>query len=356
MPLKLPPKTLFVQCVILASAVTVSVLAASAPSAALTLSPGDRVRIIIPEGDEFAGNYVVNSDGALEFPFLGSLPVETLEPTAAAEKISQALVSGGYFRQDFINVSLQVLSWAPIEVTVQGATFQPGRVQINDRRPNEERQDNNQAPGVATPERYLTVALRAAGGVRPDADVANIRVIRGTAERTIDLSGVFSGQPVEDIPLVAGDQIIVSSTQKINNNLVRPSEITPPGIRVYLSNLSIPAPGNGQSANSVENGGFAYGARLSQAVIAANCVGGTGATNARRHAVLVRTNILTGKTETLNRPVEKLVRDSGDENNPFLMPGDGVACYDSRVTGLRDVFRTIGDIFSPFGLILNLFK
>jgi len=34
--------------------------------------------------------------------------------------------------------------------------------------------------------------------------------------------------------------------------------------------------------------------------------------------------------------------------NPYLMPNDGVACYDSRFTNFRDVARGIGELVSPF--------
>ena len=72
-------------------------------------------------------------------------------------------------------------------------------------------------------------------------------------------------------------------------------------------------------------------------------------------AVLVRTDRQTGETEVFDRGIEQLIRDSTDDtNNPFLMPEDGVGCYDSTVTEARDVVRTITDIIlTPFNLIFK---
>jgi polysaccharide biosynthesis/export protein len=73
--------------------------------------------------------------------------------------------------------------------------------------------------------------------------------------------------------------------------------------------------------------------------------------------VLVRTDRMTGQTRAVDRPVEELLRAvNDDETNPFLMPDDGVACYDSKTTNLRGVAQVLGEIFSPFSLLFNLFR
>ena len=41
--------------------------------------------------------------------------------------------------------------------------------------------------------------------------------------------------------------------------------------------------------------------------------------------------------------------------NPYLMPNDAVACYDSAVTNVREVARTVTDILSPFTLRKSAF-
>ena len=329
-------------------------------SIALPLSPGDRLEVFIPNEQYFSRAYQVNQNGELEMPFLGAVSVMGLEPVEVEKKLSWLLRDKGYFPGDYLQLSVQILEWAEIQVSVAGELFQPGRVLINEGeeiQPTAISPETLQITGDYPTRRYLTTAISAAGGVLPTANLKDIRLIQQGKEKIIDLSGIFTGEPVEDVPLMAGDRIIVPATN-FQAELVRPSQITPPGMKVFVSNLTIPASNNASSSigNREEGIEFPYGSRFSQAVIATNCAGGTQATNAHRHAVLVRVNRLTGETAFLDRPVEDLLRNSHNEaENPLLMPRDGVACYDSRVTNTRDIFKTISDIFNPLFLLRKLF-
>lgn len=329
--------------------------ALSQPCLGLPLSPGDRIKVAIPEGELFSGTYEVNLDGTLHIPYLKPLTIAGLESSQVEQSLKQTLIEQKLFNPKFVQVSVQVSEWAPIQVHVSGATFQPGRVLIN-QRSAEALAHSSQASGDYPPERFLTAAIQAAGGILPSADVRQIKLIRNGQESTIDLSGIFTGKPVQEIPLVAGDQIIVPDTGRFQNDLIRPSQISIPGVRVFLSNLTQPASSNAGASVNKDATGFVYGSRLSQAVIGANCAGGSSDT-AKRRAVLVRTNRMTGKTEVFDRQVEDLLRKSTDDaTNPFLMPDDGVACYDSKTTNLKGVAQVLGNIFTPFSLLFNLFK
>jgi polysaccharide biosynthesis/export protein len=325
------------------------------PGWSLPLSPGDRLKVAIPEGELFEGVYEVNLDGSLKIPYIDALKVAGLEPPQVEQVLKEKLVEAELFNPDFIQVSVQVKKWASIHVNVMGETFQPGRVTINQRSP-EELANATQDSGDYPPQRFLTAAIQAAGGVMPNADIYNIQLIRNGKTQTFDLSGMFDGQSVTDVPLIAEDQIIIPNTGRFNNALVRPSQITIPGLRVYLSNLTQPTSGNASAGVNKDASAFVYGARFSQAVVAANCAGGS-ALNSKRRAVLVRTDRMTGETLAIDRPVEQLLKaENDDENNPFLMPDDGVACYDSTATNLRGVAQILGDILSPFSLLFNLFR
>lgn len=324
---------------------------AANPAIALPLSPGDRIRILIPEGELFSGVYEVNIDGNIQVPYLDPLPVKGLEIAEVKQKIYHTLIDRNFFQPKFLQVNVSILQWASIQVSVSGAIFQAGRVSINNRSAEERNLQQNQLSGDNPPERYLTAALRGAGGVTPMANVKEIRVIRNGLERIVDLAGIFTGEEIEDVALIAGDRVIVPELPQQQNSLVRPSQITPTGIRVFLSNLTTPAPGSVKSDGT----GFPYGARFSQAVISANCVGGISSTNASRRAVLVRTDRQTGATKVFERDVEQIIRSSTDDiNNPFLMPEDSVGCYDSTVNDVRDVVRTITDVLlNPFNLLFK---
>lgn len=326
---------------------------------ALPLSPGDRLRVLIPgdEGlpvtDQFSGVYEINLDGTLQLPFIDPVPVAGLELVQVEQRLRQILLEGGFFQPSFLQVSVKIVQWAPIQVTVSGATFNPGRVLVNQRNDNTGDRPVTITPltGEYPPERYLTAAIRQAGGVTPEADILNVRLIRGNQEQTIDLSGMFTGAPVNDIPLIAGDQIIVPKRQTLDNELVRPSQITPEQINVFFSNLSTPNQGGNVQVEQV-----AYGTRFAQAAVAAKCIGGS-TVDAKRRVTLLQTDRVTGKVNVIDRSVEDLVRKQEDgTTNPFLMPDDGVVCYDSKTRNVSSIFSVIGNIINPISGIESLIR
>jgi polysaccharide export outer membrane protein len=330
-------------------------LFATAPSLALPLSPGDRLKLTIPEGDEFNGIYEVNLDGKLQIPYLTPVPVAGLEPEQAQRALSQALVNQGLFQPSFLQVSLIVVQWSAVKVFISGEIFSPGRVLINVPSGAERTQTPVPAGGEYPVRRDLATALKDAGGVTPKADITAVQLIRGRQTYQFDLSRVLTGESFLEIPLISGDQIVIPSKGQFQNALVRPSAITPSAVEVYLSNLTVPASSNAASGVNREAVAFNYGSRFSQAVVAANCAGGTRGTNAGRRALLVSTDRLTGATTHVERRVDDILKNShNDADNPYLMPNDVMACYDSRFIQVRDVMESIFKILSPMPLIRGL--
>jgi polysaccharide biosynthesis/export protein len=343
-----------------------AVVVVAAPVLALPLSPGDRVRVAIPADDQLpeddrlniSGIYEINLDGNLQFPFVDPIPAAGLEIAQLEQRLARALVAKGLYRADILQVSLRVAQWAPVQVTVSGEVFQPGRVLINslpidreDERPQPRNQEIGTVSGEYPPERYLTAAIRRVGGIKPGADLRNVRLIRNGQEQVVNLAGVFSGESVSDIPLIAGDQVIVPQLETPQTALVRPSQLTPAQIPIIFSNLTEPAR-RGSEVLEVP-----YGTRFSQAVVMANCTGGNKLTNSRRKVALVQTDRLTGQTKILETSVERLIRNSvNSAENPYLMPQDSVVCYDSSVSTATGVLRVISDVFTPFFLIQRLFR
>lgn len=138
--------------------------------------------------------------------------------------------------------------------------------------------------------------------------------------------------------LEEGDQIHVTESPCFQSALVRPSQITPPGIRVFQSNLTVPASSNATSAIGAQSNSLPYGTRLLAGLVATNCVGGSLATNASRYGILISRNPKTRKTEVIQRSIEKLVLSADrDAINPYLMPDDAIACYDSAATDAHEI-------------------
>ncbi len=257
--------------------------------------------------------------------------------------LTETLTNAGWFRRGHARVTLSLLERGPLRVVISGAVFQAGRVVINERAGMLDLMRQN-AVGAHPLNSTLSTAITTAGGVRPDADIARVELRRAGRVRIIDLTGMVSGDPVNDVMVLDGDRVIVPSRGCFQAELARPTPITPPGIRTYVSNLVVPANNNGGAGIGRDSTNFPYGIRLLQALASVNCVGGAQMTNADRWAVLVSVNPLDGQTEVIERRVEALVRrPDRDAYNPVLMPNDAIACYDSRVTNARELIRTLSD-------------
>jgi len=318
------------------------------------LSAGDRLQVVVDAGEEFSGRYQLDVQGRIQLPYAGPVTLAGLEMADAAQAISDRLVNAGFFRRSYVRTSVMVTRWAPLDVLVSGAVFRPGAVRVNQPDRNSAADLKEDVPGATLPERRLSDALRAAGGVTPWADVKHIAVRRMSQVRLYDLWGLILGRNSEDPALQNGDEVLVPLLGEAQPELTRPSAITPPGIKIFISNLIQPATSNAQATATGGQMSMAYGSRFSQAVVAANCVGGIVPTSASRTAVLVRTDAHSGRTTTWDAPVESIIRNPGATPNPLLQEGDAVACYDANVTGIRDVFRLFSEILSPFSLLKSL--
>lgn len=320
-----------------------------------THGPGDVVRVDISDGEDFSGTFVVNLDGTIILPYAGRVAAlgKTSEQVTAAVKAK--LIAGGFFRSGQVQVAVLPLRWAPINISISGAVFNAGRAIINDLASDKRDPDALTTIGDAPITRYIDSGLRAGAGIRPDADLSQVHLIRGDISYTLDLTGLVTGVGTPEIPLMAGDLLEVPSSDCFHPELMRPSQATPPGIRVFMSNLTVPATGNNPSAIDSYATNLPYGAKLLQAATSSNCIGGARATNAHRTVVMISNNPLTGRSEVIERTVEELIRNVNREDiNPYMLPNDAIACYDSGITNLREVARTISEVFSPFGLVFGL--
>lgn len=318
----------------------------------LLLSPGDLVEVIIEDGEGFNGRYIVDNAGYVKLPIIGVVEAGGATTNKLEAKIELALIRAEIFQPDSAGVTIYVLNWSSIEVAVAGAVFQPGTVLINKKPIGIQNAEHLEAYGDYSTTRLLSEAIRAASGIRPDAKLDQIILIRKGWQVQVDMTGMLSGDLVNDYPLVAGDRVIVPSTGCFQAHLVRPSQITPKGFRVFMSNLIDSAGDNSSAAIGRFSTSLPYGTRLLQAAVSANCVGGKEWTNAPRRVVLSSRNPITGETQVIERSVEQLMTMPNKARiNPYLMPNDAVACYDSDITNYRDIAKTLTDLIIPFKLL-----
>ena len=311
----------------------------------LHFSKGDIINLTIREGKEFEGDYTVGVDGNISIPYIGRVQAAGKSESDLEKDIRHKLIKDGLFLKKFVRVSARIIKYAPIKVSITGAVFFPGYIEING------------ALKSGTPEiktfgdvglrRRLSHALRGAYGVRPDADLSAVLVKRRGIVYQFDLRGAITGHITNDIALEEGDEVFVSPSNCFQSALVRPSIVTPKGIRIFLSHMA-----KGHEAKQNQDAKIPYGMRLLRGAIIANCVGGSRASNGRRHVVLVSTNPKTRKTEVVQRSVEELIRHSErDEINPVLMPDDGIACYDSDFSEVYNFMSYVGNIIGNYNAL-----
>lgn len=319
-------------------------------------STGDRFNVQVPGAPEFSGDFVVNADGRVILPFAGEIPVRGVTNDQLTKDIERALIKAKLFEPQGFKIAVRPVQYAPINVTVSGAVFLRGRFTINADHPTSAIDTKALTKTGDSPlDRFVGASLRAANGVRPDADLTNIHLNRGGKSYKLNWAGAITGQPVDDVPLLDGDHIHVGESTCFQSALVRPSQITLGGVRVFMSNLTQPALHNSNSAVNKDSTGVPYGTRLLAGVVAANCVGGSLASNAGRYAILITRNPKTKETEVIQRSVEELVLSPDrDSINPYLMPDDAIACYDSAVTDAREMAGTISTLLAPFQTYTNI--
>ncbi|SLN27424.1 polysaccharide biosynthesis/export family protein [Pseudooctadecabacter jejudonensis] len=306
------------------------------------LTRNDLLDIRIAEDETFNGSYVISRDGTLKLPFLPPILAQGRTTGQVEADIARALRAEEFYTTA-PRISVRASDFASVTVGVSGAVFEPHAVEIGGVRGDTLDGRRQDAMGASTEARNLSAALRAAGGVRPDADISSVEVRRGSDVYRLDMRGVFEGQNAVDIMLLTGDEVFVPSRQCFQDDLMRPSPISPPGVSLFLSNLTQPAQHNAASAIGQTVRQVPYGTRYMQAVVDANCVGGARSTSANRSSVLFSRNPVTGVSVVIERSIEDLLRRADrDDYDPYLLPGDSIACYDSTVTNIAEVGRVLG--------------
>ncbi|MEQ8877092.1 MAG: polysaccharide biosynthesis/export family protein [Phycisphaerales bacterium] len=306
------------------------------------LSRNDMVQITIDGDEVLSGTYVVSRDGDLKLPYLPPVSAQGRSTAQVEAALADALV-GAEFYTTPPRLAVRITDFASVAVGVVGAVFEPHAVEIGGVQGDTMDTGRQQALGASTESRNLSAALRAAGGVRPDADLSAVELHRQGRVYRMDLRGVFDGTDPTDIMMLTGDKIVVKSRQCFQDDLMRPSPISPPGVSMFLSNLTQPATGNAVSAIGRDVREMPYGTRFMQAVVNSNCVGGAKTTNANRSAVLFSRNPVTGASVVIERDIEDLLRRGDrDDYDPYVLPGDSLACYDSSMTGVAEIGRVLG--------------
>ena len=191
--MRLLPRT----CAVIATATSLLWGSLAGLSAALPLSAGDRIRLYVSEPDleqpvdetfRLSGLYEINLNGNLELPLLSPLPVAGQELESVEQQVRAELIRAGLFQPSFVQVSAEIVEWAPVPVLISGAVFIPGEVFTDGRpaadlprlanQPGLEREEIPFThPGDYPTERSVTPPLRQSGGGQTNSDFGHVRPI-----------------------------------------------------------------------------------------------------------------------------------------------------------------------------------
>jgi len=156
-----------------------------------TLGPGDSFSVRVFGEEALSGDHQVAPNGTINFPLLGTVDVEGLEPTEVATKLENELRDRDLLRNP--NVSVYVRQYASKRISVVGAVANPGAFPLE--------------PGMT-----VVQAISMAGGFSSLADRDGTVVTRRVGDETVryrvPVERVTRGQ-AEDIEVAAGDIIFV---------------------------------------------------------------------------------------------------------------------------------------------------
>ena len=305
------------------------------------LSIGDLLQISVIDDETFTGQFEVSQDGSLKLPHLPPIRANGNSAKYLERRIAKNLMEKGFYVTK-PNVSVRVVDFASARVFVSGAVFEPGTISIGAVSSTDRDAQRQAAPGGTADGRRLSRALQSSGGIRPDADLSNIKIIRGGKTINIDARPAMEGKYYQDIILLSGDRVEVASRGCFQDKLVKPAALTRPGIKIIATNQTKTTGGTPIGKDKRE---LRYGTRLSQAVTSINCVGGAKLTNARRSAILITRNPITQEPFIFETNVEDLIRNQNrDYADPFIMPGDALACYDSTSVDAFEIISGLGGL------------
>lgn len=190
------------------------------------LGAGDQIDILVIGFEEFTQTQTVLPDGTITVPLVGPILVSGRTLTAVQAEITQQLAE--YLVDPVVELDLSALR--PLLITVGGAVFRPGPLQL----------DSLTATSTLP---TLSTALVSAGGVRRTADLRKITIQRQLSDGaqttlTVDLwDAIFKGTQGENAFIQDGDIIFVPEAPEaagIDPQLVARSSLAPELITVRI--------------------------------------------------------------------------------------------------------------------------
>ncbi len=309
------------------------------------LGPGDRLRMAVFKMEGYAADVEVLSDGTINLPRIGSVPVWGLTLDQAKKVITKAYAA--FLRRPI--VYLDLLAPRPVRVAVTGQVQRPGLYAIDRSGTNQLSTAGTNTPATVIPTSgwpTLVDAIQRAGGITATGNLGNVTITRPGSgigappvTQTYDfLSVLRNGITVENPLIYDGDSITVGRATEISNEdllTTASSTFAPDTITVNVIG-EVTKPGPQQvKANSP----------LAQAIVAA---GGT--TRRASESTIQLLRLEPDGTVTAKRLSYSPTEMMGSSNNPPLRSGDVVVVDRHGWAKFND---GLGALVQPVGPVLN---
>lgn len=312
------------------------------------LGPGDRLRMSVFKVEGYAADVEVLSDGTINLPRLGSVPVWGLSLDEARRRITSGY--SRYLRRPL--VYLDLIAPRPVRVTLVGEVQKPGFYSLDQRNSGAVLQSAGtglegtpvQSAGWPT----LVDAVQRAGGITARADLSDIVLVRSSVvagaaplEFRFDyLSVIMDGGRAVNPLLVDGDMIRVAQAQGIQPNEVliksAASNFAPDTIAVTVVG-EVNSPGLKQlRSNSPLVTAVMASGDLNQLRADANFI----------RLLRMEPNGTISSTRLRFEPAAPL----GSANNPPLQNGDMIVVARNGWTSFS---QRLGQAVEPIGPLLN---
>lgn len=168
-----------------------------------TLGTGDFVKVTVYGDAELTREIRIAEHGILTFPLIGEVKVGGLSTVEAEKRIAEQLQRGGFIASP--QVSVVVIQFLSKTVSVLGGVLKPGRYPVT--RPSD-----------------VKDMIAEAGGITPEGSEI-VTVVRGDKRSEFDLYDVINQHANDDITVVGGETIYVSSRDvAVVGQLLRPAK------------------------------------------------------------------------------------------------------------------------------------
>ena len=328
----------------------ISFSAASDPSQnqRYRLGPGDRLRMSVFKVPGYEADVEVLSDGTINLPRLGSVPVWGLSLDEARSRITSGYTR--YLRRPL--VYLDLIAPRPVRVTLVGEVQKPGFYSLAQGNSSANLQSAGAGGGATqvTSSGWPTLvdAVQRAGGITARADLSDIVLVRPSAvpggspvEFRFDyLSVIMDGGRTVNPLLVDGDMIRVAQAQGVQANEVliktAASNFAPDTIGVTVVG-EVNSPGLKQlRSNSPLVAAVMASGDLNQLRADANFI----------RLLRMEPNGTISSTRLRFEPAAPL----GSANNPALQNGDMIVVARNGWTSFS---QRLGQAVEPIGPLLN---